>query len=66
VCFKREFQNVKASIILKQVCQPAKHFTQSFARYTFDTEQCVGNSGELVPEELESLQTPRRSSYVNC
>jgi len=27
VCFKEEFQNIKASITLKQLCQPTKKFT---------------------------------------
>ena len=27
VCFKGEFQNIKASITLKQMCQPTKKFT---------------------------------------
>jgi hypothetical protein len=35
MCFREEFQNVKASIKLKQVCQPAKAFTQSFVAYSF-------------------------------
>jgi len=37
VCFRGEFQNVKASITLKQMCQQAKEFTQSFAARSLDT-----------------------------
>jgi hypothetical protein len=36
MCFKREFQNVKVSIILKQMSQLAKEFTQSYATHTLD------------------------------
>jgi hypothetical protein len=37
MCSRGEFHIIKASIILKQVCQPAKEFMQNFSTHTLDT-----------------------------
>jgi hypothetical protein len=34
---EKSFKTLKASITLKQVCQSAKEFTQSFIAHTIDT-----------------------------
>jgi hypothetical protein len=34
---EKSFKTLKASITLKQVCQSAKEFTQSFVAHTIDT-----------------------------
>ena len=66
MCFKGKSHNVKASITLKQCINQLRSLHRVFHHILLTYKECVGNSqGELVPKELESLQTSRRSFRVN-